>query len=237
MIEHRPLAEIGGLDIGWLKAKHHFAIGQYGNPAHRAVGGLYVWNDDEIAPRTGFALHPHADVEIITYVREGVITHEDDLGNKGQTKAGDVQVMSAGTGIRHSERNNEETPTRIFQIWITPNQTGGAPRWSAQPFPKSDRAGRFVPLASGYGAPDALPIRADAEVFGAVLPTGGKLKLELEAGHDAYLVPAVGSIIVNGVPVEAHEGVALRDEPSVAVEALSDAEMVLVVAANSSTGR
>ncbi|HWL19147.1 MAG TPA: pirin family protein [Bradyrhizobium sp.] len=233
MIEHRSLAEIGGLDIGWLKAKHHFAIGQYGNPGHRAVGRLYVWNDDEIAPHTGFPLHPHADVEIITYVREGVITHEDDLGNKGYTNAGDVQVMSAGTGIRHSERNDEGTPTRILQIWIKPNLPGGVPRWSAQPFPKSDRAGRFVPLASGSGAPDALPIRADAEVFGATLPAGGRARLELQVGHSAYLVPAVGSVIVNGVRVEAREGVALRDEPSIDVEALSDAELVLVVAADS----
>ncbi len=186
MIEHRPFDAIGGLDLGWLKAKHHFAIGPYGNPAHRAVGLLYVWNDDEIAPHAGFPLHPHADVEIITYVREGVITHEDDLGNKGYAKAGDVQAMSAGTGIRHSERNDEETPTRIFQIWIKPNHPGGAPRWSARPFPKADRAGRFVPLASGYGSPDALPIRADAEVFGAVLPAGGTARLALEAGHDAY---------------------------------------------------
>ncbi|SCK15538.1 hypothetical protein VAR608DRAFT_1002 [Variovorax sp. HW608] len=237
MIEHRTLAEIGGVDIGWLKAKHHFAIGQYGNPTHKAVGRLYVWNDDEIAPRAGFSLHPHADVEIITYVREGVITHEDDLGNKGRTKAGDVQVMSAGTGIRHSERNDEETPTRIFQIWIKPNQVGNPPRWSTQPFPRSDRAGRFVPLASGYGAPDALPIRADAEVFGAVLAAGGSIKLELKVGHDAYLVPALGSVLVNGVRVEAREGVALRDEPSLEVEALCDAEMVLVVAANSPTRR
>jgi hypothetical protein len=234
MIEHRPLDEIGTLDLGWLKAKHHFAFQQYGNPAHRAIGRLYLWNDDEIAPHTGFPLHPHSDVEIITYVREGVITHEDDLGNKGQTKAGDVQVMSAGTGIRHSERNDEETPTRIFQIWIRPNQLGGARRWSAQPFPKSDRAGRFVPLASGYGAPDALPIRADAEVFGAVLPAGAAAKLELEAGHDAYLVPAVGSVIVNGVRVETREGVALREEASIEVQALSDAELVLVVATTSS---
>lgn len=233
MIEHRPFAEICGLDIGWLKAKHHFAVGQYGNSAHRAVGRLFVWNDDEIAPHTGFPLHPHADVEIITYVREGAITHEDDLGNKGHTKAGDVQVMSAGTGIRHSERNDEEIPTRIFQIWIKPDQPGGAPRWSARPFPKADRAGRFVPLASGSGAPDALPIRADAEVFGATLPTGSKTRLELEVGRGAYLVPAVGSVIVNGVRVEAREGVALRDEPWIEVEALSDAELVLVVAANS----
>jgi redox-sensitive bicupin YhaK (pirin superfamily) len=138
--------------------------------------------------------------------------------------------MSAGTGIRHSERNDEETLTRIFQIWIKPNQPGGAPRWSTQPFPKGDRAGRFVLLASGFDAPDALPIRADAEVFGAVLPAGVVVRHEFKPGHDAYLVPAAGLVIVNGVRVEAREGVALRGEPSIEVEALSDAELVLVVA-------
>ncbi|MFM0097155.1 pirin family protein [Paraburkholderia nemoris] len=233
MIEHRSLAKIGGLDIGWLKAKHHFAIGRYGNSAHRPVGSLYVWNDDEIAPHTGFAMHPHANVEIITYVREGVISHEDDLGNRGHTKAGDVQVMSAGTGIRHSERNDEETPTRIFQIWIEPNHPGGAPRWSTQAFPRADRAGQFVSLASGSGAPDALPIRADAEVFGATLLAGDTARLDLGVGYGAYLVPAMGSVIVNGVRLAAREGVALREEPSIEVEALSDAELILVVAANS----
>src|ERR1700686_3877561 len=111
MIEHRRIDEIGGTELDWLKAKHHFALGPYGNPAHKPVGNLYVWNDDEIAPRSGFPLHEHADVEIVTYVREGVITHTDSLGNKGYVHAGDVQVMSAGTGIRHSESNGGHLPT------------------------------------------------------------------------------------------------------------------------------
>lgn len=230
MIERRAIANLGGLDTDWLIGKHHFPIG-YGNRAHRPVGGLYVWNDDEIAPHTGFPLHPHRDVEIITYVRQGVITHEDDLGNKGYTKAGDVQVMSAGTGIRHSVHNDEDRSTPIFQIWIKPRQRGGEPRWRAQAFPRGDRAGRFVALASGFGTPGALPIRADAELFGAVLPAGQRIRMDLEAGQGAYLVPAVGSVIVNGVRVDTREGVALRDETSIEVEARSDAELVLVVAA------
>ena len=125
------------------------------------MGRLRVWNDDEIAPDTGFPPHPHADMEIITYVREGAITHEDSLGNKGRTEAGDVQVMSAGSGIRHAEYNREPMPTTLFQIWIEPERSGGEPSWGAKPFPKSDRSGRFVPLASGFaGDGDALPIRA-----------------------------------------------------------------------------
>ncbi|WP_375429180.1 pirin family protein, partial [uncultured Sphingomonas sp.] len=157
MLQHRPLAEIGGGDLGWLKAKHHFAIGGHGNPAHVAVGNLFVLNDDEIAPKAGFPQHPHADIEIISYVRDGVLTHEDSIGNKGHTQAGDVQVMSAGTGIRHSEYNEQDVPTRMFQIWLRPRTGGGEPRWDTRAFPKTDRSGSFVALASGYGAPDALP--------------------------------------------------------------------------------
>jgi hypothetical protein len=231
MLEHRSLDEIGGADIGWLKAKHHFAIGVHGNAAHRPVGDLYVWNDDEIAPHAGFAPHHHADVEIITYVREGVVTHQDDQGNRGETRAGDVQVMSAGTGIRHSETNEGEAPTRIFQIWIHPNHLGLPPHWGTRPFPKADRAGRFVALASGYGAPDALPIRANAEVYGALLPAGEVARFEIKPGSDAYLSPASGSIIVNGLAVEAREGLALCGERSADIAALTDAEIVLVVSA------
>ena len=116
MIEIRRIEEIGGTETEWLRAKHHFALGSYGNPAHRPLGNLYALNDDEIAPHTGFAQHGHANVEIVTYVRQGVVTHADSMGNEGHIAAGDVQVMSAGTGIRHSERNDGPIPTRLFQI-------------------------------------------------------------------------------------------------------------------------
>ena len=168
MIERRPFAALGGADHGWLKAKHHFSFARYYDPeAHGPWRALRVWNDDEIAPNTGFPPHPHADMEIITYVREGAITHEDSLGNKGRTEAGDVQVMSAGSGIRHAEYNREAVPTTLFQIWIEPSKGGGEPSWGAKPFPKADRSGRFVPLASGFAGDDeALPIRAEARVLG-----------------------------------------------------------------------
>jgi redox-sensitive bicupin YhaK (pirin superfamily) len=229
MLELRSLHQIANADIGWLRARHHFAIGSYGNPAHGPVGNLYVWNDDEIAPRSGFPLHHHANVEIITYVREGAITHEDSLGNRGRTVAGDVQVMSAGTGIRHSERNEETVPTRIFQIWIHPSEQDGTPRWGSKPFPKSDRSGRFIPLASGSAVDGALPIRADAEVYGAVLPVGVTSEVALHAGESAYLVPAVGTVLVNDQRVEACEGIAVRQEALIRIEAVADAEVVLVV--------
>ena len=156
MIDVRAFKGLGGADHGWLKAKHHFSFGGYYDPERMGWGSIRVWNDDEIAPHTGFPPHPHANMEIITYVRDGAITHEDSLGNKGRTEAGDVQVMSAGSGVRHAEYNREPETTRIFQIWIEPEREGGKPSWGAKPFPKGDRAGSFVVLASGF---EAIPTR------------------------------------------------------------------------------
>jgi len=167
MIERRPFAKLGGANHGWLATKHHFSFADYQDPERMNWGRLRVWNDDEIAPDTGFPPHPHADMEIITYVTEGAVTHQDSLGNKGRTEAGDVQVMSAGTGIRHSEYNLEPQTTKLFQIWILPTKRGAAPSWGTRPFPKGERSGRFVPLASGFeGDAEALPIRTDALVLG-----------------------------------------------------------------------
>ncbi|MDP3299468.1 MAG: pirin family protein, partial [Phenylobacterium sp.] len=191
-----------------------------------------VWNDDEIAPNSGFPPHPHADMEIITYVRDGAITHQDSLGNKGRTEAGDVQVMSAGSGIRHAEYNLESDTTRIFQIWIEPSRTGGAPAWGAKPFPKDDRSGRFVTLASGFEEDaDALPIRTAARVLGATLKAGETTEHALDAGRHAYLVPASGRVEVNGVTLEARDGAAITGETSLTITALEDSELVLVDAA------
>ena len=232
MIERRPFAALGGADHGWLKAKHHFSFARYYDPERLGHGAIRVWNDDEIAPNTGFPPHPHADMEIITYVRQGAITHEDSLGHKGRTEAGDVQVMSAGSGIRHAEYNREEVPTRIFQIWIEPEKQGGEPSWGAKPFPKGDRAGHFVPLASGFADDDdALPIRAEARVLGATLKAGDSAEYQLAPDRHAYLVPAVGSVDVNGVRIETRDGAAIANEKMLKVKALEDAEVVLVDAA------
>ena len=232
MIERRPFAALGGADHGWLKAKHHFSFARYYDPERLGHGSLRVWNDDEIAPNTGFPLHPHADMEIITYVRQGAITHEDSLGHQGRTDAGDVQVMSAGSGIRHAEYNREPVPTRIFQIWIEPDKQGGEPSWGAKPFPKADRSGRFVPHASGFaGDEDALPIRAEARVLGATLKAGDSAEYRLSPDRHAYLVPAVGSVDVNGVHIDTRDGAAIANETVLKVKALEDAEVVLVDAA------
>ncbi|WP_285962216.1 pirin family protein [Pseudomonas tohonis] len=229
MIEVRPFNQLGGAHHGWLNARHHFSFAEYHDPARMNWGQLRVWNDDEIAANSGFPPHPHRDMEIITYVREGAITHQDNLGNKGRTEAGDVQVMSAGTGIAHSEYNLEGETTRIFQIWIMPTEFGAAPSWGAKPFPKGERAGSFVTLASGIDeGSDALPIRANARLVAATLKAGQQAEYRLENGRKAYLVAAQGRYEVNGVAAEARDGVAIRDVEVLSFTASEDTEIVLV---------
>jgi redox-sensitive bicupin YhaK (pirin superfamily) len=232
MIERRPFNTLGGADHGWLKAKHHFSFADYQNPKRMNWGNLRVWNDDEIAPNSGFPPHPHANMEIITYVRTGAITHKDSMGNEGRTKAGDVQVMSAGSGVRHAEYNLEDETTTLFQIWILPTRSGGQPGWGAKPFPKSDRSGRFVTLASGFeNDNDALPIRTDARVLGATLKAGESAEYVLGEDRHGYLVPATGAVEVNGLRIDARDGAAIEKVATLTVKALEDSELVLVDAA------
>ncbi len=232
MIELRPFDSLGGANHGWLDAKHHFSFADYHDPRRMSWGSLRVWNDDTIAPGTGFPTHPHRNMEIITYVRKGAITHKDNLGNVGRTEAGDVQVMSAGSGVAHSEYNLEPEATQIFQIWIQPTRTGGEASWGARPFPKDQRAGRFVTLASGFaGDGDALPIRTDARVAGATIKAGEIAEYALGRGRRAYLVPASGAVEIDGRRVNARDGVAISDVDVLTVTALEDSEIVLVDAA------
>jgi len=229
MIERRPFHDLSGEDIGWLKAKRHFSFGGSDDRTRQGWGALRIWNDDEIAPDAGFPPHSHANMEIITYVREGVVTHRDSLGNEGQTKAGDVQVMSAGTGIRHAEYNTEPVPALIFQIWIAPDAHGGPPTWGSQPFPRADRSGRFVAFASGFESDtDALPIRARARVLGARLMVGQSIEYALGERRRAYLVPSSGTVDVNGVRIHARDGVAIKDVAVVRIAAIEDADVVMV---------
>jgi redox-sensitive bicupin YhaK (pirin superfamily) len=232
MIDVRRFDSLGHADHGWLNARHHFSFANYYDPERVHWGDLRVWNDDEIGPNSGFPPHPHADMEIITYVREGAITHQDSMGNKGRTAAGDVQVMSAGTGVRHAEYNLEPVKTTLFQIWILPREKGGAPAWGTKPFPKADRSGRFVTLASGFpGDSDALPIRTDARVVGATLKKGETAEYKLGVTRHAYLVAAVGAVEVNGVTVNHRDGAAISETDTLTVTALEESEIVLVDAA------
>ena len=228
MIDVRPFGSLGHADHGWLDARHHFSFARYHDPRRMGWGAIRVWNDDEIGPKSGFPPHPHRDMEIITYVRSGAITHKDSMGNEGRTGAGDVQVMSAGTGVRHAEHNLEDESTTLFQIWVETDKPGAAPGWGMKPFPKGDRTGRFQVLASGDPTDDALFINADAKVMGATVPEGGTVTLDLRPERHAYLVASKGRIAVNGVPVEPRDGVAITGESRIEIRASDDAEIVLV---------
>ena len=229
MIELRPFESLGGANHGWLDAKHHFSFASYHDPARTHWGALRVWNDDTIQPHTGFPPHPHRDMEIVTYVRSGAITHEDSLGNKGRTEAGDVQVMSAGTGITHAEMNREDEATTLFQIWIIPDRQGEQPGWGQRTFPKATREGGFEVLASGNAeADDALPIRTDAKVAAATLAKGQSAVWTTSGERHQYLVAPKGRVTVNGHEAQPRDGIAVTGESEIVVEALDDAEIVLV---------
>ncbi|HZG07547.1 MAG TPA: pirin family protein [Allosphingosinicella sp.] len=229
MIDIRPFNTLGHADHGWLKARHHFSFAGYHAPERMGWGAIRVWNDDEIAARSGFPPHPHADMEIITYVRQGAITHQDSLGNQGRTEAGDVQVMSAGTGVRHAEYNLEDEQTTLFQIWVLTDKPGAQPSWGTKQFPKDDREGAFVTLASGFAEDDdALKINAAARIMGATLKAGETAELSLDPARHIYLVPVNGSVEVNGVAAQARDGVAITGEERIRIRAAEYTEIVLV---------
>ena len=227
MIDIRPFASLGHADHGWLDARHHFSFASYHDQARMGWGAIRVWNDDRIAAKSGFPPHPHRDMEIITYVRTGAITHQDSMGNKGRTPAGDVQVMSAGTGVTHAEYNLEDEETTLFQIWIETDKRGAEPGWGMMPFPKEAREGSFQLLASGSADDGALTINADARIMGATLSAGTSLSYDADPARHLYLVPS-GRVKVNGVVAESRDGVAITGEERVTIEAEADAELVLV---------
>jgi redox-sensitive bicupin YhaK (pirin superfamily) len=227
MIDIRPFPTLGHADHGWLDARHHFSFANYYDPGRMGWGRIRVWNDDRIAARSGFPPHPHRDMEIVTYVRTGAITHQDSLGNQGRTAAGDVQVMSAGTGVRHAEYNLEDEDTTLFQIWIETDRPSAPPSWGATSFPKQAREGSFQLLASGDPDDGALTVNADVRVLGATLAAGKRIALDADPARHLYLVPS-GKVLVNGVEAGARDGVAITRESALTIEAAEDAELVLV---------
>ena len=229
MIDIRPYDGLAHRNHGWLDTRYHFSFSDYYDPARMGWGNLRVWNDDVIAPQAGFPPHPHNDMEIITFVRSGAITHKDSLGNTGRTGAGDVQVMSAGTGVVHAEYNLEDEPTSLFQIWILTDRTGEAPDWGMREFPRADRSGKWTVVASGDPEADAaLPIRSDAKVLAATLSAGEVVTYHADPARHQYLVSASGNIRVNGQTAQAKDGVAITELETITVEALDDAEIVMV---------
>jgi len=227
MIEIRKFDSLGHADHGWLDARHHFSFANYHDPRRMGWGAIRVWNDDKIAAKTGFPPHPHRDMEIVTYVRTGAITHQDSMGNRGRTGAGDVQVMSAGTGVTHAEYNLGDEQTTLFQIWIETDKPNAEPAWGAMPFPKESRHGSFQLLASGDPDDGALTINANAKVLGATVNAGESIEVDANPARHLYLVPS-GRVRVNGVEAEPRDGVAITGEDKVRIEAVDDSELVLV---------
>jgi len=228
MLDPRPFATLGAFRNEWLDSKHHFSFGHYRDATRMGLGKLRVWNDDEIAAGTGFDPHPHRDMEIITYVFEGAITHRDSLGNEGRTVAGDVQVMHAGTGITHAEYNREPGLTRLFQIWIIPDRMGVSPGWATRQFPRAG-AGLTV-LASGRprdAGSDALTLNADAALLSGTIPAGETVRYHVAAGRAAYLVPASGRLTVNGQAVNTRDGLAITADTHLDIRADETTELVL----------
>ncbi len=228
MIDVAAFDRLGRFENDWLTARHHFSFGSYYDPTRSGVGPLIVWNDDRIAAGKGFDLHGHRDMEIITYVRSGAITHKDHLGNEGRTEAGDVQVMTAGKGIMHAEFNREDEETTLFQIWIRPAVENLTPGWDQNRFPKSDRSGVLVPLASGRSQHEgALKIHQDAALLGATLSKGQSLRYDLGSDRQGYLVAATGALTVNGTAVGARDGATITAEDSLLLEASEESEILL----------
>jgi redox-sensitive bicupin YhaK (pirin superfamily) len=235
MITVYPYETLGKANHGWLDARHHFSFAMYFNPARRGFGDLLVINDDTVAPGRGFGTHPHDNMEIITYVREGAITHKDSMGNVGRTEAGDVQVMSAGTGVFHSEYNLEPVETRLYQIWIEPNQQGVAPRWEARQFPKAPVSDALAVLASGraeHQNSGALFIHADAAIYGGNLNAGARITQPIK--HQAYLLVSKGEVEIDGAAMKQGDGAEVSGSESITIHAKTDSEVLVIDVPNSS---
>jgi redox-sensitive bicupin YhaK (pirin superfamily) len=230
MLHHYPYAGLGAASFGWLEARHHFSFGQYQDPQKTGFGDLLVINDDIIQPKSGFAPHGHSDMEIITYVRRGAISHEDSQGNKGRTGAGDVQVMSAGTGIRHSEYNLEEEETNLFQIWIAPDESGLPPRWDAAEFPKGQIDDQLPLLVSGDGqAPLHINNRA-AKIYAGRLGAGQSLthKLAEDLSLRAYLLVSDGTMLIEDIEASKGDGVSVEGRTHIEIAAREPSEILVI---------
>lgn len=222
-----PYENLGRNNIGWLDARHHFSFGQYRDPNRMGFGTLRVINDDIVQPHSGFDTHPHENMEIITYVRSGAITHRDSTGNEGRTQAGDVQVMSAGSGIKHSEHNEEDEPTTLYQIWIMPREDSVEPRWDAMSFPKEPANDALPLLVSGeQDDGDALFIHADARMYGGRLSEGSSITQPVSGL--GYLLVSEGVVTINGQEVRRGDGAEISDLDVVTIEAHDDSEVLLI---------
>lgn len=220
-----PFTKLGKSEHGWLKARHHFSFGNYYDSNRLGFASLRVINDDIIQPSTGFDTHPHKNMEIITYVKKGAITHRDNKGNIGKTTAGDVQVMSAGSGIAHSEYNLENEETHLYQIWIKPNILNTVPSWDSHKFPKETAKNNFTLLVSGnQDAP--LHIKQTASIYAGYLEEEKTISHKLDGR--AYLLIADGEINLNDKILQKGDGAEIENEQILEFKALIDSEIILI---------
>ncbi|GAA6139663.1 pirin family protein [Arenicella sp. 4NH20-0111] len=225
MINPIYFTELGHANFGWLNARHHFSFGSYQNPNRRGFGKLRVVNDDVISAGTGFEMHPHENMEIITFVRGGAITHKDDQGNQGKTTAGNIQVMTAGTGIRHSEHNHGTTSTTLYQIWIEPNKKNITPHWENRAFPTDAKTDQLELLVSGTDS-SAMHIHADADIYAGKLLAGQSVTQKVD--KLGYLLVSQGQLSIAGVTLNKGDAAEITDEIEVTIEATTDAEVLLI---------
>ena len=228
MITLRRSQERGYADHGWLKSFHSFSFADYHDPAQMGFGPLRVINEDRVAPGTGFGTHGHRDMEIISYVLEGELAHRDSMGNGSVIRPGDVQRMSAGSGVRHSEFNHaQDRTTHFLQIWIEPNVTGIAPSYEEKRFSDADKQGRLRLVASPDGADGSVRIHQDARMYVSRLAPGQSLSAELAAGRLGYLHLVRGAVTVNGERLAGGDAAKVRDESRLAIGAEGDSELLL----------
>ena len=229
MLTIRRSDERGTADHGWLLSRHTFSFGDYYDPDHEGFGPLRVINEDRVRPGQGFGTHGHRDMEIISYVLEGALEHKDSIGTGSVIRPGDVQVMSAGTGIRHSEFNHSKTePVHFLQIWIVPDRAGIAPRYDQKRFSDDEKRARLRLVGSPDGRNASIVIHQDVELFAAILNEGEQATHSFEKGRKGWLQVVRGSVEVNGRRLEAGDGAAVQDEAALNVTARADGSEILV---------
>jgi len=232
MITHFPYGTLGKANHGWLRSNHHFSFAHYNNPARTGFGTLRVINDDWVAPNTGFPPHSHRNMEIISFIRSGVITHQDSQGNKDITTAGEVQVMSAGTGITHSEYNRTTEALTFYQIWIEPNKRNVAPRWDSKQFSDNATENGLPLLVSGYpeDKDKALYIHQDARIYGGQLIAGAEIKIDVE--HQCYILSSRGKIHltdgIDGIEMSNGDGAEVTMQKQFKIIAIDDSEVIVI---------
>jgi redox-sensitive bicupin YhaK (pirin superfamily) len=229
MIRLRRAAERGVANFGWLDSRHTFSFGDYHDPRHMGFGPLRVINEDRVSPGQGFGTHGHRDMEIISYVLEGALEHKDSIGTGSVIRPGDVQIMSAGTGIRHSEFNHSQTePVHFLQIWIVPGREGIAPRYAQKTFPAADKRGRLHLVGSTDGRDGSVVIHQDAMMFAALLDKGEQVTHALAPGRKGWLQVAHGAVVLNGNELATGDGASVEGESTLTIAAKDDGTEILL---------